>query len=153
MPLAQFDLAKLETTARVPRILVRLGVSLALKEISEKVHLSLVFVNDAHITKLHADFLGDPTPTDVMSFVMKSEAGGLEVEIYISTDTAARQARMAGVSLSNELLRLAVHGALHAIGYDDITPRKRRVMWKRQEEVVAAAECARSRTGRSLRHD
>ena len=40
-------------------------------------------------------------------------------------DTAAQQAKDYTVSLTQELMRLAVHGTLHLIGYDDGTEQQR----------------------------
>ena len=36
----------------------------------------------------------------------------------VSAETAARQARAAGVALDDEIRVLAVHGYLHLLGYD-----------------------------------
>ncbi|HPM42200.1 MAG TPA: rRNA maturation RNase YbeY, partial [bacterium] len=40
-------------------------------------------------------------------------------EVYVSVDTARRQARERGVPLSHELVLLCVHGLLHVGGMDD----------------------------------
>jgi len=45
-------------------------------------------------------------------------------------DKAVLQAKEYGVTLSNEILRLAAHGFLHILGYDDDTVRKRNRMLK-----------------------
>lgn len=52
--------------------------------------LSLVFLSDAALAKLHADFLADPTVTDVITFE-GDPAAGLAGEICISADAALRQ--------------------------------------------------------------
>src|SRR5437870_1634813 len=54
--------------------------------------LSLVFLTDAALAKLHADFLDDPTTTDVITFE-GDPALGTAGEICVSVDTAAVYAR------------------------------------------------------------
>jgi probable rRNA maturation factor len=51
--------------------------------------LSLVFVTDKAIAQIHADFMDDPTATDVITFEGDATAG-LAGEICVSADTAAR---------------------------------------------------------------
>jgi rRNA maturation RNase YbeY len=48
--------------------------------------------------------------------------------VYISADTARNQAVEYGVTLTEEILRLAAHGALHLAGYDDATPEGKKQM-------------------------
>lgn len=78
--------------------------------------VSIAFVGDSEIARLNRDWLGRDGPTDVLSFGL----GGapLVADIYISVDTARRNADRFGVSPREELLRLVVHGVLHAVGYD-----------------------------------
>jgi probable rRNA maturation factor len=89
--------------------------------------LSIVFLRDAAMAKLHADFLSDPTPTDVITFEGHPTLG-VAGEICVSVDTAARYARRHRGNFSRELLLYVVHGWLHLAGYDDRSPAKKRQM-------------------------
>ncbi len=92
---------------------------------SEKKHqanIHLIFTDDSEIQKINYMFLSHNYPTDVITFPLESEPQ-LEAEIYISVETARRQAKEFHVSLANELVRLIVHGILHVCGYDDVNPR------------------------------
>ena len=86
------------------------------------------FISDAAMAKVHAEFLGDPAPTDVMTF-----AHG---EILISAETAAREAQAHGEPLERELIRYVVHGLLHLNGHEDKAPEQAAAMWAAQEKVV-----------------
>lgn len=97
--------------------------------------VSLVFVDDRRIRALHKRFFRDDTPTDVITFPMHD--GDFLGEIVVSTSTARRVAREMKIPVREEILRYAVHGALHLAGYRDDGPRLRAKMWKRQEEIVA----------------
>jgi probable rRNA maturation factor len=97
--------------------------------------LSIAFLTDAGLARLHADFLADPGITDVITFA-GDPAHGLAGEICVSVDAAARQAcpersRRAAALKSHfcdELTLYIVHGWLHLAGYDDLTPREKRKM-------------------------
>ena len=53
-------------------------------------------------------------------------------EIFICIDDAVKQARQFRTTWQSELVRYLIHGVLHLVGYDDLTPAGRRAM-KREE--------------------
>lgn len=87
-------------------------------EAATAARISVAFVGDAAIADLNQRYLGHPEPTDVISFPLHGEGQPPAGDIYIGAEQAARQAEEAGVSLEEELLRLAIHGTLHVLGYD-----------------------------------
>lgn len=78
--------------------------------------LNVVFVNDKYIRALNKAYRGKDEPTDVLSFAYGAD--GLLGEVYVSAETASRQAKEHRHPLSDELIRLIVHGILHVHGYD-----------------------------------
>ena len=74
--------------------------------------LSLAFVDDKTLANIHADFMDDPSPTDVITFPAEPtmQSAG---EILISVDRAIEQAHRQGAPLSHELSLYLVHGWLH----------------------------------------
>lgn len=89
--------------------------------------LSIAFLTDPALARLHADFLDDPTTTDVITFEGEP-AFGTAGEICVSADTAATFAREHGLDFSRELTLYVIHGWLHLAGYDDLEPAKKRRM-------------------------
>lgn len=89
--------------------------------------LSLVFLTDPALARLHADYLDDPTTTDVITFEGDA-ALGTAGEICVSVDTAAAYAHRAGRDFATELTLYLVHGWLHLAGYDDLKPALKRRM-------------------------
>jgi len=83
--------------------------------------LSVAFVSDEAIARAHAQFMGDPTPTDVITFQGDPEMDFCG-EVMVSVDTAQRACSEQGVSLSYELTLYLVHGLLHLCGHDDHDP-------------------------------
>ena len=85
-------------------------------------------ISDRRMALLHRKFLAQLGPTDVLTF----QHG----EIFISVETARRQARAFGNSLMRELKLYIVHGLLHLHGYDDQTPLEARRMKRMQEKIL-----------------
>ncbi len=104
--------------------------------------LSLVFLTDPALAQLHADFLEDPTTTDVITFEGEAAPPGLPAdagtagEICVSVDTAASFAREHGHDFSDELTLYLVHGWLHLAGFDDLQPAKKRVMRRAEARAM-----------------
>lgn len=108
--------------------------------------INVAIVDDATIAKLHQEFLNDPTPTDVLSFVLERSPQALEGEVVVSADTAQTCAPRYGHPAEDELLLYAIHGTLHLVGYDDATPGKRAVMQKKEQEYSKKGKTANTTT-------
>ncbi len=117
--------------------------------------LSLVFLTDAALAQLHADFLDDPTTTDVITFE-GAPALGTAGEICVSADAARRHlapknpalspptSALNSAAFSTELTLYLVHGWLHLAGYDDLVPAKKRLMRRAESralKILRAHEC------------
>ena len=123
-------------TGRIGASLFRDAATLTLKgEGKKEARISLVIVDDTHIARLNSRFLNHRGPTDVITFPL-GDGGTLEAEVYISIDTARRQARDYGITLREECARLSIHAALHACGYGDLHEEERARMFERQEWYV-----------------
>jgi probable rRNA maturation factor len=97
--------------------------------------LSLVFLGEAALARLHAEFLDDPAPTDVITFA-GDPAQGQAGEICVSVDAAIREARVRRRPFAAELLLYAIHGWLHLAGYDDLVPAKKRAMRRAEARAM-----------------
>ena len=114
-------------------------VALAALEFGERgaLGLSVVFVDDAALSALHGRFLGDESPTDVMSFDLGEDTPGPGGELYVSVERAVARAEERQVPLGRELALYVVHGALHLCGYDDHEPADRAVMRGAEAKVMS----------------
>ncbi len=148
----------MSTPAQEPEVEVHIGegVSLPLEtaavertlrlvldreEAAPGARLSLALVGDAEIARLNQEYLGHSGPTDVISFPLHSGEQPPLGDIYVGAEQAARQAAEVGVPHAEELLRLAIHGALHVLGYDhpEGEERLQSRMYLRQEELLRDA--------------
>lgn len=95
---------------------------------------------------LNGSFLGHEGSTDVITFDYRDgyepleAAGGLELhgEIYISPQDALRQSSEFGATWREELLRYMAHGFLHLLGYDDLDPKPRARMKRKEDQLTRA---------------
>lgn len=96
--------------------------------------ISIYFVSEKLISELHADFFDDPTPTDCITFPMDSEILG---EIFVCPKAAIDYCKKKGGDPLTETALYIVHGILHLLGYDDLEPKKRRAMRKKEKKCMA----------------
>jgi probable rRNA maturation factor len=94
--------------------------------------IGIVLVSDARIRRIHHCFLGIDATTDVITF----QHG----EIFVSVETAERQAREFSTSHLEEIHLYIVHGLLHLAGFDDKTGRARKRMAAMQQEIIHEIE-------------
>ena len=92
--------------------------------------VGVVFVSDRKISELHRRFMQIAGPTDVITF----QHG----EIFISVETAQRQAKAHRTSLEHELRLYLVHGLLHLHGFDDLRAADQLRMSALQERILDA---------------
>ena len=89
--------------------------------------IGIVIVDNDTIHDLNRDFLQHDYPTDVISFQVESdsEKGHLEGEVIASAEMALERAPEFKWSVKEELILYIIHGLLHLVGYDDLTPEDR----------------------------
>jgi probable rRNA maturation factor len=108
--------------------------------------VSLVLVDEAAMEDLHVQWMGEPGPTDVLSFPMDElrpgldggeESLGILGDIVLCPTVAANQAEAAGHSVMAELRMLSVHGLLHLVGFDHAEPAEEKEMFGLQGDILA----------------
>jgi probable rRNA maturation factor len=120
------------------RALVRRVVQAVLSSERRDALISVTFVGRDSMRRLNAEHKGHDNPTDVLTFALADPAGRIIGDIYICPWVARREARDRSIRLREELVRLIVHGTLHALGRDhpEGEARTRSAMWRRQERYV-----------------
>jgi probable rRNA maturation factor len=106
--------------------------------------VSVLLCDDRRIARLHDEWMGDPTPTDVITFDLSDPAGMpggdgvLRGDIVVSTETAVRMAKVVGSTPRLETAYYVIHGILHLTGHDDLSPEPRRAMRRRERTLMGA---------------
>jgi rRNA maturation RNase YbeY len=98
--------------------------------------LNINFVSSETIEKINIEHLGHHYSTDIITFNYSGSAVELDGELFISVEDARENSKRFKCSLSEELLRLIIHGILHLMGYDDMTPEDRRKMKRLENKLT-----------------
>jgi probable rRNA maturation factor len=124
----------------LPPGVVRRVVETVLAGERRRAFISVTFLGRDAMRRLNAAHKGHDAPTDVLTFALRSPAGQAVGDVYVCPWVAAREARARRIPARQELVRLIVHGTLHALGRDhpEGPARTRSAMWRRQERYVEA---------------
>jgi len=127
--------------ARIPpAVLERAALETLRQQSISDSDLTLVLSNDDAIRVLNQSFLGNDTPTDVLSFPSAEtdpETGRRYLgDVIISLPRASEQADRAGHPAEAEVQLLAIHGVLHLLGYDHAEAEEKTRMWAAQTQIL-----------------
>jgi probable rRNA maturation factor len=114
-----------------------------------RARIELTLLDAGAMRRLNARTFGRRRLTDVIAFTLPQADGSLLGDVYVCPAAAARFVANGGGGgggreigredgVREELIRLAVHGTLHVLGYahSDGPGRTRSRMWQRQERYV-----------------
>jgi probable rRNA maturation factor len=132
--------------------------------------ISVALADNATVRRVNREYLAHDYDTDVLSFLFESVSDPkaathrsrgaarprgfgcrIDGEVLASAEMAVQMAEQFGWSPRDELTLYLVHGLLHLCGYDDLSPRERRIMRDRERAVLAtlgiAVPATAERTG------
>ncbi len=116
----------------------------------ERMEISIVFVDDAHIRELNSQYRGIDSVTDVLSFPQYEsveqypESGDIFLgDVVISIDAAVAQAEEYGHGQKREFVYLFVHSILHLLGYDHMDEEERMIMRQKEEKIMSLLNLGR----------
>lgn len=134
----------IDETQRFPQLAeLEATLSRYLRELGIAQIVTVVLCDDAAIRARNFADRGIDAPTDVLSYPMlePDDVGMPWVEqlgdIFISLETAEQQARQQGLTLIEEVLRLAAHGITHLRGFDHPTEDAWQTFHTAQDAVLA----------------
>ncbi len=107
--------------------------TLAAEGLTDRIELSVSFVDEAEMAGLHVRYMHEEGPTDVMSFPLDEvDDRGVRLlgDVIVAPAVAARNNPSDPAA---EIRLLVVHGILHVLGYDHEEDAERTEMWARQE--------------------
>ena len=108
---------------------------------------SYIFVDNAKIKELNAQYRGKDDATDVLTFASAADDlfGRCKHlgDVFISIDKMIEQAYKYGHGEVREMSFLAVHGFLHLLGYDHLDEAQELMMFERQEAILDAKDIRR----------
>ncbi|CUP61131.1 rRNA maturation RNase YbeY [Clostridium baratii] len=142
-------------------------INFALKEeeVTVPAEISMLFVDNEEIREINNDTRGIDRATDVLSFPMldyedkkvfkemykdkefnETFMDGEELvlgDIVLSLERALEQSEEYNHSFTREACYLVVHSVLHLLGYDHMEDEDKKVMRKREEEILGKLDITR----------
>lgn len=121
--------------------------------IHPQAELSILLVDADTMSAYHEKFMGEPGPTDVLSFPMDELRApdddeepplGLLGDIVLCPEVTAAQASENGRTPDEEADYLLIHGLLHLLGHDHAEPAEKKVMFDLNDKLIAAWNASRS---------
>lgn len=122
------------------------AVAAALDAEGQSGEVTVVVTTDEAVAELNQQYRDTEGPTDVLSFPNQDPTPGFvaapEMDAYLGDIIIAlpytrRQVERVGKPLRDELRLLAIHGALHLLGYDHAEPEEEAAMWAKQDAILA----------------
>ena len=106
--------------------------------------LSIALVTAEKMARVNKQFLDHDGSTDIITFDYKdgydlpeNADSAILGELFISVPDAIQQALLFKTIWHEELARYLIHGILHLLGFDDLSPEKRKVMKKEENRLLA----------------
>ncbi len=90
-------------------------------------NILIILTSNEHLLEINKNFLDHSYYTDVITF-SNNKRNTLNGDIFISADQVMLNAEIYKVSFKRELQRVAIHGILHLVGYNDQTEDEKRTM-------------------------
>jgi probable rRNA maturation factor len=144
--------------ARIPTTRLRTTLTHLLQAEKSVGAVNVIVINDAAMRRLNRRFRDRDKSTDVLSFPMGDPMpGSLPMavigEIYCNYSHCQRWVKENGGTIADELLRLAVHGCLHLLGYDHHDPADHRKMLRAENRYLDAGGLILSRVNADGRRE
>jgi len=100
-------------------------------------NLEINFISEKSILDINKQYLKHNYTTDIVTFNYSSVVKDIDAEIFISIDDALVNSKKFKVTLSDELIRLIIHGVLHLLGYDDQTSSDKKIMKRLENKLLS----------------
>lgn len=90
-------------------------------------NINYILCGDDYLHRMNVEYLAHDTLTDIITFPM-ADFPSVSGDLFISTDRVADNATDLGVSYTDELHRVIIHGVLHLCGQGDKTANEAQQM-------------------------
>ncbi|MFC1514437.1 rRNA maturation RNase YbeY [Candidatus Omnitrophota bacterium] len=140
MPSLNIQIINAQTCLRLRKTSLKKLIERACRKLGlTKGVISFVFTDDRRIRLLNKEYFRKDRPTDVICFDLRDDAdpSGCLAEVIISCEQARRNWRIFSTDLRRELLLYVVHGLLHLFGFKDTTLSQKKIIRKKEEELIS----------------
>jgi probable rRNA maturation factor len=130
-------------TAKVRRA-ARQAVAMAGVAVMPGAEIAVLLADDARIREVNRQWRTKDKPTNVLSFPGAPPAKITQTpflgDIILAFETMAAEAVAEDKPLEDHMMHLVVHGVLHLLGYDHMTPGEAERMEKLESSILASLD-------------
>ena len=136
-----------DVTAYVAVISEIVEEAVKFEKLTGRLSCNYIFVDNAKIKEMNAQYRGKNYATDVLTFVAEDDhflslCKNLG-DVFISVEKMIEQAHIYGHEEVREMSFLALHGFLHLLGYDHLDEEQEKAMNAKQEAILDAKNIRR----------
>lgn len=99
--------------------------------------INFIFCDDEYLHKINMQYLDHDTYTDIVTFDNSEHEDRVDSDLFISVERTAENAVKLGVSGTDELHRVMIHGIMHLCGYFDKKPKDKKRMTEKENHYLA----------------
>lgn len=99
-------------------------------------YIEISFISDKMIKNYNKTYLNHDYATDIITFDYSKNKKEINAELLISAETALSNSTRFNTDYGSEIVRLISHGILHLAGYKDKTETQKKVMRKKENELI-----------------
>ncbi|HHV40379.1 MAG TPA: rRNA maturation RNase YbeY [Bacteroidales bacterium] len=99
--------------------------------------INIILCNSDEVLELNKKYLNHNYQTDVITFPYSHpDELRLSGDVFIDVQTVAKNATLYRQTMSNELLRVIIHGILHLTGMNDQTEEELKLMRRAEDRAL-----------------
>ena len=98
--------------------------------------LTYILTSDEELLEMNKSHLNHDYYTDVITFDLSDDDKTIDGEVYISTDRVLDNSTQFNVTYPAEFCRVAIHGLLHLVGYNDHSPSEVKIIRQKENEYL-----------------
>jgi rRNA maturation RNase YbeY len=99
--------------------------------------INYIFCSDEYLWRMNVEYLGHEDYTDILTFDLSEPGAALMIDMFISVERVADNARGLNADFRDELHRVMIHGVLHSLGFDDGDDEQKRRMRSAEDQMLA----------------
>jgi probable rRNA maturation factor len=99
-------------------------------------NISIIFCSDEYLLNINREYLEHDYYTDIITFDASEEEEQISGDIFISVGRVKENAEGLGVSFTEEMHRVIIHGILHLCGFADKSDQEAKSMRSREEACL-----------------
>ena len=102
--------------------------------------VNYIFCSDDYLLDINRTHLNHDFYTDIITFDLSDHTEDIQADIFISIDRVIENADDRNIAFEEEIDRVMIHGILHLLGFNDVTPEEKSLMRQKEDACLSLRE-------------